>query len=223
MVKRRIDTAAQYGSNNLTGKPLEHYLDLYRKSDPHRISSRLGIPYEPLRQELTFAFLGGSYVVRHPDFSILPENAGEDRVFCADDRAKILLLRYLLYASVFPHNGEFKSYREFPSGELYYDVFQSRCIRRLAGTYGGRLEEFRQTAQGLGAISVPGADAACELEVFDGLLIRFQLWENDGDFPASCQILFSSNFPAAFSTYDLTEIVELILRSMKKVQKGDFE
>lgn len=80
---------------------------------------------------------------------------------------------------------------------------------------------FQGSAVKLGGILIPGGDAAVELELFDNLYIRFLLWEGDEEFPASSQILFSSNFPAAFSVYDLTEIVEIILGVMKEkeVQK----
>lgn len=80
---------------------------------------------------------------------------------------------------------------------------------------------FQGSAVKLGGILIPGGDAAVELELFDNLYIRFLLWEGDEEFPASSQILFSSNFPAAFSVYDLTEIAEIILGVMKEkeVQK----
>ena len=39
----------QYGRNNLTEKPLEYYLEAFEKTDPYKISRRLGIPYDPLR------------------------------------------------------------------------------------------------------------------------------------------------------------------------------
>ncbi|MGN0433998.1 MAG: DUF3786 domain-containing protein, partial [Bilifractor sp.] len=79
----------------------------------------------------------------------------------------------------------------------------------------------KETAAKLGGILIPGGDAAVELELFDNLYIRFLLWEADEEFPMSSQILFSSNFAAAFSAYDLTEIVEIILGVMKEkgVQK----
>lgn len=46
----------QYARNSLTEKPLEYYLEAFEKTDPHKISSRLGIPYDPLCKEFTFVF-----------------------------------------------------------------------------------------------------------------------------------------------------------------------
>ena len=216
----KINYLNQYGGNNLTEKPLEYYLEVFEKTGPHKISSRLGIPYDSLRKEFTFAFLGQTYTARYPDLQIIPVDS-EDNLFARNPKARILLLRYLLYSTVYFPDGEFKSYREFPSGELYYNVFRGRCIQRLLRSYSGRIPDFKEATGKLGGILIPGGDAAVELELFDNLYIRFLLWEGDEEFPASSQILFSSNFPAAFSAYDLTEIVEIILGVMKEkgVQK----
>ncbi len=197
-----------------------NYLEVLKKTDPYKISNRLGIPYDPIRKEFTFAFLGQTYIAHYSDFRINSVNS-EDELFDRTPKARILLLRYLLYSTIYFPDGEFKSYREFPSGDLYYDVFRGRCIRRLLKTYSERIPDFKEVAVKLGGILISGGDAAVELELFDNLYIRFLLWEGDEDFPASCQILFSSNFPAAFSAYDLTEIVEIILGIMKEkgVQK----
>lgn len=211
----KINYRDQFGRNNLTEKPLEYYLEAFEQTDPRKISSRLGIPFDSQRSEFTFAFLGRTHTVRHPDLLVCPVDS-DDNLFDRNPKARILLLRYLLYSSVYFPDGEFKSYREFPSGELYYDVFCGRCIRRLTGTYAARLPDFEKAAVSLGGVLIPGGDAACELELFDSLYIRFLLWEGDEEFPASSQILFSSNFPAAFSAYDLTEIVEIILGVMKE-------
>ena len=126
----KINYLNQYGRNNLTEKPLEYYLEAFEKTDPYKISRRLGIPYDPPRKEFTFYFLGQTYIARCSDFQINPVDS-EDNLFGRNPKARILLLRYLLYSTVYFPDGEFKSYREFPSGELYYDVFRGRCIQRL--------------------------------------------------------------------------------------------
>ena len=40
----KINYLDQYGRNNLTEKPLEYYLEAFEKTDPYKISRRLGIP-----------------------------------------------------------------------------------------------------------------------------------------------------------------------------------
>ena len=39
----KINYLDQYGRNNLTEKPLEYYLEAFEKTDPYKISCRLGI------------------------------------------------------------------------------------------------------------------------------------------------------------------------------------
>lgn len=214
----KINYRDQYGRNNLMEKPLEYYLEEFEKADPRKISGRLGIPFDPQSGEFTFSFLGNAYTVRYPDLWVRPLDS-KDNLFDRTPRARILLLRYLLHSSVYFPDGEFKSYREFPSGDLYYHVFYGRCVRRLTGTYAARLSDFKKAAGKLGTILIAGGDAACELELFDGLNIRLILREGDEEFPASSQVLFSSNFPAAFSAYDLTEIVEIVLHEMQEQTK----
>ena len=85
----KINYLNQYGGNNLTEKPLEYYLEVFEKTDPHKISSRLGIPYDSLRKEFTFAFLGQTYtaqicrsspLIRKTTF--LPETPRHEFFFC---------------------------------------------------------------------------------------------------------------------------------------------
>lgn len=150
----KINYLDQYGRNNLTEKTLEYYLEAFEKTDPYKISRRLGIPYDPLRKEFTFYFLGQTYIARCSDFRINPVDS-EDNLFGRNPKARILLLRYLLCSTVYFPDGEFKSYREFPSGELYYDVFRGRCIQRLLRIYSGRIPDFKEAAVKLGGILIP--------------------------------------------------------------------
>ena len=96
----KINYLDQYNRNNLTEKPLEYYLEAFKKTAPHKISSRLGIPYAPLRKEFTFAFLGQTYIARCSDFQINPVDS-EYNLFGRNPKARILLLRYLLYSTVY--------------------------------------------------------------------------------------------------------------------------
>lgn len=71
----------------------------------------------------------------------------------------------------------------------------------------------------LGAAQVHMADKGYELEIFENLYLRFLFWEGDEEFPASSQILFSGNFPAAFDAYDLAEIGEICINTFNEIEK----
>lgn len=51
----------------------------------------------------------------------------------------------------------------------------------------------------IGAEKISSGDAGYEFEFLNELKLRFILWEGDDEFPPSSQILFSDNFPVAFT------------------------
>lgn len=71
----------------------------------------------------------------------------------------------------------------------------------------------------LNATPIHVGDVAYEIELFENLYIQFILWEGDEEFQPSAQILFSSNFPAAFGTYDLAEIGDICINTFSEVEK----
>ena len=98
-----------------------------------------------------------------------------------------------------PSTGKFLTYREIPWGEVYFKQFQGRCLFRLAFGFGGKLDAFREIMERVGAQAISSGDVGYELEFMKGLFVRLILWAGDDEFPPSAQILFSDNFPAAFT------------------------
>lgn len=182
--------------DNLHEQPIEFYTAKFREADPVEIANRLEIPYDGA--VFTVKLMGQEIRVSHPEFGTSPA--------VADNSARVLILRYLLYAKCRPFSGEFISFRDMPSGDLYIQPFTGRCIYRLLGKYGKRVDVFRRVMEAMGAEAVHYADACYDLELFPELKVRFILWEGDEEFSASAQILFSDNFRDAFETYDLAEI-----------------
>ena len=113
--------------------------------------------------------------------------------------AKIFMVRYLSEKAKAPSSGKFLTYREVPWGEVYFKQFQGRCLFRLAFGFGGKLDAFREIMERVGAQAISSGDVGYELEFMKGLFVRLILWAGDDEFPPSAQILFSDNFPAAFT------------------------
>ena len=90
-------------------------------------------------------------------------------------------------------------------------------MMRLAYSYGNRIGAFRNALTKMGAKEIKAGDAGYEIELFDGFLIRFQIWGGDEEFPPSSQILFSDNFPAAFHAEDLVVACDIIIGTMKQM------
>ena len=62
-------------------------------------------------------------------------------------------------------------------GEVYLRQFDGRCIKRLAFTYGNRLDDFRLVMDHMKCTPVKFGDVAYELSIYPGYQIQMILWE----------------------------------------------
>lgn len=194
-------------TDNKTGAPLEHYQTVFAGRDPCELSARSGIAYRD--GAFHTSVLSRPVSVSYPDM----------RVFFDDTEAspawRILLGRFLLEGTVAPPNGSFLAYRELPWGSVYNTQFTNRCIRRLAASYGADLEKLAQACETLHGKRVRLGDMAYELELLPGLTLRLAVWEGDDEFAPTAQILFSDNFPAAFTAEDIAVVGDLVLNALR--------
>lgn len=200
-----------YGKNNKEELPLEYYLKRYQEGDPAEMALRCALPWNEDTRTLELTFMGGTYTVSHPDFTITGPSP-------LSNPERILFLRYLLDGSYALPGGEYLTYREFPWGEVYLQQFTGRCIKRFAFSYGFKPDLLRRAMERLGAKSVPQSDAGYEVELMRGLTIRFLLWVGDEEFPPNAQILFSDNFRSAFTAEDMANIGDIVITRLKKAQ-----
>jgi len=192
-----------YAPNNLTERPLHHYLDLLKEADPREIEARTGIPFRD--SKFTFRVLTDERTVTWPDI--------EDEGW--KDKEKILFARYLLEGKKVAPAADFKAYNELPWGDVYDRQFRARCVNRLVGTFGTRPEAYIAACERLGGKKIAGSGLNYEISFMENLNLRLILWEGDEEFPASGQILFSANFPEAFAAEDRVIVAEVILSNLK--------
>ena len=202
-----------YGKNNKEELPLEYYLKRYQEGDPAEMARRCALPWNGETNTLELEFLGGTYTVSHPDYTITGPTP-------LSNPERILFLRYLLDGAYAMPSGEYLTYREFPWGEVYLQQFTGRCIKRFAFSYGSKPALLRQVMERMGARSVPQSDQGWEITLMEGLTLRFLLWLGDDEFPPSGQILFSDNFRGAFTAEDMANIGDIVLNRMKAAQQG---
>ena len=165
---------------------------------------------------LAFAvrMLGADYAIAWPDFAI---RSDDQRAFALDSYpAQILLLRYLLEGRMSRGSGAFLAFRELPWGEVYHKAFEGRCLARAARAFGPDLKRFIAAAGQLPSHRLPRADAAFQFEFMPGYELQLFLWEGDDEFPPSCQILFSDNFPMAFTAEDRTAVGDILIAELKR-------
>lgn len=206
-----------YDKDNKERVPFEHYKEEYVKKDPQEISVRTGFPYSEETHCFTVRFLGKEYEVGFPEFTV--RRTQDDGTYCplvSMTAAQILVIRFLIEGCRVQSTGKFLTYREVPWGEVYYRQFNGRCMMRLAFSYGNRIDSFCGAMEKMGAVKIKAGDAGYEMELFEGFLIRFQIWSDDEEFPPSSQILFSDNFPAAFHAEDLVVACDVMIGTMKQ-------
>lgn len=208
----------EYAKDSKERVPYEHYLALYRQADPIDIQKRTNLPYDREKRCFTVKMMNTVYYVSWPDFEITHE---ADAVGCYPPEegipAKILVIRYLLEGCYAPAAGRYYTYREMPWGEVYYKQFQGRCIMRLAYGFGNKLQQFSEAMEKLGAQKLTDGDCSYQLEFLEGLYLKFILWEGDDEFPPSAQILFSDNFPVAFTAEDMAVVGDITIGLFKKL------
>lgn len=202
--------------NNKTENPIRIYQEKFRGMDPQLMAARCGIPYTD--GAFVIPLMNRRVTLTFPEM----ETFYEDGTKTADN-VRILLARYVMEGVQAESNGKMYSYPEMPWGPVYEVQFRGRCISRMAGTYGHNIKGFQdgmekigaQEARGENGKYASGADCAYDIFFLPKLTIRALIWAADEEFPASAQILFSDNFPLAFTAEDMAVIGDIFLNAMK--------
>jgi len=196
--------------NQQTGVPIEHYTELFAAADPNAMSKKSTIPYDG--EKFTVQFLNRTVYIYWPSMKV---------VFADDQKeaaayTKILLSRLVLEGQILPWLGSMKAYTDMPWGNVYAQQFRGRCILRLAFSYGNNLEVFKKACEGIGGVVGEGSgDAIYDFEFIKGLKVRLIIWAGDEEFPPQAQVLFSDNFPSAFTAEDIAVVGDVLINALK--------
>jgi len=211
--------------NNKTENPIKIYQDIFREKDPLVMKQKTGLEYIEENQEGFFVipFLNRSVGLHWPSMETyyidseqlfsLKNIRSEERKTA--DYTRILLARFAMEGALVPSSGKFLAYSEMPWGPVYETQFRGRCISRLAGMYGKNLKGFEEGCEAIGGIKDKGADSAYVLELLPGFFIKVFLWEGDEEFRATAQVLFSDNFPLAFTAEDIAVVGDIFINAMR--------
>lgn len=200
--------------NNKEMVPFEHYVGLFEKLDPVEAAQRCAVKYDEQTQTFTVRLMYTDYEIAWPRFAISSKD--ENGFALKSLPAQMLMIRFLLEGCASVGSGKFLTYREMPWGEVYLKPFTGRCITRAAFTFGTRLAAFENAIEQMPVIPLKSGDAACQMEVMPGYEVQIIVWEGDDEFPPNSQILFSDNFPKAFSAEDRTVVGDLIISELKR-------
>ena len=189
--------------------PFAHYEQLFRSLDPLEAAARTGAKWDG--KEFYVNLLGREFAISHPEYAVRALDGGN----LPPLPTQTFLLRYLLESRDVAWQGEWKTFREMPWGEMYIKPYTGRVLTRAAYTFGFRLASFRAAAEKMGALPVKHGDAGYEFPLIGDFKMRFLIWEGDDEFPPSAQVLYSDNFAQGFAAEDRVVAGDILITTIK--------
>lgn len=190
--------------------PFAHYEVLFRALNPQEVLSRL-----PDTQwdgaEFTLRLLGREFAIAHPGYAIRALDGGAVPPL----PTQTFLLRYLLEGKNIKWNGQWKTFREMPWGEMYIQPYTGRVLTRAAFTFGTRVAAFCKASEKMGAVKLPHGDAGYQFELVPGYRMQILVWEGDEEFPPNAQVLYSDNFETGFAPEDRVVAGDILISTIK--------
>ena len=190
--------------------PFEHYKELFVKADPADICSRLShVAWDG--REFTVTLMGRQYHIAHPDFDIRAEDGGK----LPPLPVQTFLMRYLMLSRDVAWSGQWKTFREMPSGELYIKPYTGRVLTRAAFTFGTRVEAFRAACEKMDAVALNHGDAGFQFDFIGGYQIQILVWAGDDEFPPNAQVIYTDNFSEGFAPEDRVVAGDILISTIK--------
>ena len=189
--------------------PFAHYEEQFRGMDPQEAVARTGTEWDG--KEFYVNLLSKTYAIAHPDYAIRPVDGGAVPPL----PTQTFLLRWLLEGKAAAWNGEWKTFREMPWGEMYIKPYTGRVLTRAAFTFGTRLAAFRAGCEKLGGVPVKHGDAGYQFELTGNYRMQILVWEGDDEFPPSAQVLYSGNFAQGFAAEDRVVAGDILISAIK--------
>ena len=195
--------------NNKEEVPFSYYEEQFKALEPQVAVSRTGVKWDG--KEFYVNLLGREFAIAHPDYAIRAVDGGA----LPPLPTQTFLLRYLLEAKELAWNGQWKTFREMPWGELYIKPYTGRVLTRAAFTFGTRVQKFREACEKMGATAVKHGDAGFQFELVGNFRMQILVWEGDDEFPPNAQILYSENFAEGFAAEDRVVAGDILISTIK--------
>ena len=184
--------------------PFEHYAELFAKADAKEMAERTGTNFDG--EKFYVNLLGVEYAISYPAAAFTPGAALPVQTF---------LLRWLLEGKKVSWQGNWKTFREMPWGELYIKPYTGRVLTRAAFTFGFKLEKFKAACEKMGAVAVKHGDAGYQLQLLPGFWMQIMVWEGDDEFPPNAQVLYTDNFEDGFAPEDRVVAGDILITAIK--------
>ena len=189
--------------------PFSYYENLFRQLVPEEAVARTGVKWDG--QEFYVNLLGREYAISHPEYAIRPLDGGA----LPPLPVQTFLLRYLLESKQVAWNGEWKTFREMPWGEMYIKPYTGRVLTRAAFTFSFKLAGFAAACEKLGGVKLTHGDAGYRFELVPGFYMQILIWQGDEEFPPNAQVLYSENFAQGFAAEDRVVAGDILISTIK--------
>ena len=189
--------------------PFAHYEEKFRALDPQEAALRTGAKWDG--KEFYVNLLGREYAISHPEYAIRATDGGK----LPPLPTQTFLLRYLLESKDVAWQGEWKTFREMPWGEMYITPYTGRVLTRAAYTFSFKLDAFRAAAEKMGAQPVKHGDAGFRFHLIGGYEMQILIWQGDDEFPPNAQVLYSDNFAEGFAAEDRVVAGDILITAIK--------
>ena len=190
--------------------PFSYYEEKFLTFSPEEIRSRLSA-LEWDGEAFTVKLLNRSFRITCPRYSIQALDGGPVPPL----PTQTFLLRYLMESRDVQWQGQWKTFREMPWGEMYIKPYTGRVLTRAAFTFGMKKEKFRAAGEKLGGIPVKHGDVGFCFDLIGDYRMQILIWEGDEEFPPNAQVLYSDNFSEGFAAEDRVVAGDILISMIK--------
>ncbi len=189
--------------------PFSHYEGLFRALVPEEAAQRTGATWDG--KEFYVNLIGREFAISHPDYALRALDGGA----LPPLPTQTFLLRYLLQSREAVWQGQWKTFREMPWGEMYIKPYTGRVLTRAAFTFGTRIGAFRAACEKMGGVKLSHGDAGYQFSLVGGYAMQILVWEGDDEFPPNAQVLYSDNFSEGFAAEDRVVAGDILISTVK--------
>jgi hypothetical protein len=176
---------------DLLAPRVEELRQALRQRDPQQLAVRTGANYlagSPSSGAFNLPVWGRMLQVSYPDFVVSDPHPRP----LTGVAMQAMLMYYFTTADGTPAGADWIAFSDLPDGRFYTQAYQGYTGKLLAQRFGSGLAAFEAAAQATSGQRQALASAAYAFNLLPYVRLLVAYWLGDEDFPASCQVLFSS-------------------------------
>lgn len=187
---------------------LDYSREKIKSLDPNNISQLSNVKFNEDLSIFEINLMNSIFTMEYPSGKILEKSNNLE--------LDIIITRYLLNATGIPPTNKFITFKEIPGGNVYYNNFLNRTIKRLAYEFSNCIDKYKIFMDDLGAEKVNMGDLAYKFNFIGNTFMIFIIWFGDDEFEPNANILFDSNITYYFNTEDLAVVPDIAIDLISK-------